>query len=82
MYGHYKKSPLRIMDEPDHVELRSKRRNPWAEVSAADLGQLGGELSRVMVQAAADYVANKALDEAHHSFQKSISQTEPPDLSS
>lgn len=82
MYGHYKKSPLRIISEPDQFKFHLTGQDPWAGIPAADLGQMTGELSKVMVQAAADYVANKALDEAHRSFQKSIAQTKPPDLSS
>lgn len=71
MLGHYRTSPLHWTGETP-VFRNNTRKSPWSGISPQQLGELGGELSKVMVQAAADFMARKALDEANQAFQEVV----------
>lgn len=54
----------------------------WAKLSPEEMGRIGGELSNVMVKAATEFVARKAVDEVEQAFQQTFEGTAQPELPS
>lgn len=73
MPSHYRVSPL-YPAKNRRVARQAGPKVPQPGMTPAELGRLGGELSKAMVQAAADFMARKALNEVGLAFQQALDQ--------